>query len=419
MRSPFPYFRRLQVSKISHAINLANRLATKKPHVVIAGYPSDEGNALEVVRALQKYTDLRVFLLVDNPQNWTLGPEYTQVELLKKNSVRAMRRYLTSRLVFFTHGLYGQIKPIVGRQVFVNLWHGDGLKEKPEFSAFKESPFPANLTVGTSKILAAKRASDLRYPENSVVLTGAPRLRLMHIQDSRNRVRQHISKETGFSNFVLWMPTFRNAKSVGRTSNRVDSAITQDEFARVTNLLRSRLHESDTALIAKFHPLEASQMGSLVDLTVTDQILSSLDVSLYELIGATDALVTDYSSIWIEYLLLDRPIGFIAPDLEEYQATRGLFPHDVMNNLPGPLLDAGDGISQFLESLRSDSWATQRSAVRNWLELVGPSDDPAKDLLTKLSELTELKEMLHFDKDGMNAKPASGRVIAAVVETQK
>ena len=47
-----------------------------------------------------------------------------------------------------------------------------------------------------------------------------------------------------------------------------------------------------------------------------------------------DVLVTDYSSIWIDYLLLDRPIIYIPYDLEEYLRTKGLF-LEFEKNTPG------------------------------------------------------------------------------------
>ena len=55
---------------------------------------------------------------------------------------------------------------------------------------------------------------------------------------------------------------------------------------------------------------------------------------VYELLPYVDVLVTDYSSIWIDYLLLDRPIIFVPYDLEEYLRTKGLF-LEFEKNTPG------------------------------------------------------------------------------------
>jgi CDP-glycerol glycerophosphotransferase (TagB/SpsB family) len=39
----------------------------------------------------------------------------------------------------------------------------------------------------------------------------------------------------------------------------------------------------------------------------------------------SDILITDYSSVWFEYLLIDRPIIFFAPDYSEYMEKRGMY----------------------------------------------------------------------------------------------
>jgi CDP-glycerol glycerophosphotransferase len=63
-----------------------------------------------------------------------------------------------------------------------------------------------------------------------------------------------------------------------------------------------------------------------------------LDVSAYdsteELSLASDALITDYSSIMFDYANLDRPIVTYAPDWEAYRAARGVY-FDLLSGRPG------------------------------------------------------------------------------------
>lgn len=54
-----------------------------------------------------------------------------------------------------------------------------------------------------------------------------------------------------------------------------------------------------------------------------------------EVLAITDVLVSDFSSIFYDFLLTKRPIVFYIPDLEEYKASRGLY-HSV-DTLPGPV----------------------------------------------------------------------------------
>ena len=69
---------------------------------------------------------------------------------------------------------------------------------------------------------------------------------------------------------------------------------------------------------------------------ITEKQLKKEDMEFYETLNAADLLITDYSSVYFDYLLLDRPLIFVPVDLEEYIETRGLLlePYDAWT--PGP-----------------------------------------------------------------------------------
>jgi len=53
-------------------------------------------------------------------------------------------------------------------------------------------------------------------------------------------------------------------------------------------------------------------------------------------LGYSDLLITDYSSVYFDYLLIDKPVIFVPTDIEEYSQKRGflLEPYDFWT--PGP-----------------------------------------------------------------------------------
>src|SRR5690606_18458194 len=75
-------------------------------------------------------------------------------------------------------------------------------------------------------------------------------------------------------------------------------------------------------------------------------------------------LVTDYSSIMFDYALLDRPMIFYVPDLEEYTGRdRGCY-FDLAEHAPGPLLREEDALLAALADLpaQRDAHAARRRA---------------------------------------------------------
>lgn len=61
------------------------------------------------------------------------------------------------------------------------------------------------------------------------------------------------------------------------------------------------------------------------------------ELSTPELLAVADVCVTDYSSVVFEYALLERPIYFLAPDLEDYYDERGFY-YPYKEFVPGPIV---------------------------------------------------------------------------------
>jgi CDP-glycerol glycerophosphotransferase len=124
---------------------------------------------------------------------------------------------------------------------------------------------------------------------------------------------------------VLYAPTFR-AGPGGKAIRRFEPPFDLEEFAARlgrTHVLLVRPHYLDTAVIPP------SLRGSVRDVSGVHDVTSLLLLA--------DALVTDYSSLMFDYALLDRPMVFFAPDLEDYARSRGTY-FDLRREAPGPVV---------------------------------------------------------------------------------
>ena len=76
---------------------------------------------------------------------------------------------------------------------------------------------------------------------------------------------------------------------------------------------------------------------------------------MYEtnMMAKTDAMITDYSSVFIDYLLLDKPMGFIATDFAEYEQSRGVPFDDFLEILPGQLIYTLDDFKGFITNVKN------------------------------------------------------------------
>lgn len=100
------------------------------------------------------------------------------------------------------------------------------------------------------------------------------------------------------------------------------------------------MEEEKYLLVIKKHPSEEDAVSSINHpniLVLNDSVMSKELITIHEIINAADLLISDYSSIYVEYLLLDRPVLFLQKDIDDYLSKRGI----VLNNrdiwFPGPM----------------------------------------------------------------------------------
>jgi len=366
---------------------------TSRAAFVYGGSPV-EGNAVAIVEALLKETSMRIV--------WLEGPGLDFLNsrgmkgldritfISRKRSPQAIWRFLRSKLVFTSTELYGMPSPL-GDRIIINLWHGEGPKGG-EFFPFRKDHRPSsNYLVGTSTLLRLDRAKQAGVSADSVLMTGMPRVDLLKSRRSRGTLAR-LGLE-GELPIVLWMPTFRRARSPQGKLAWTDT--TEFGAEMWSNLINSKEFEefatesTDFQFIAKTHHLDFDVSEYRKFRTLTDLDLLRSGITVNELLSQSSILITDYSSVWLEYLYLNRPIGFFIPDEAEYWARRpkdGNFDHV---GIPGPTIGSVNDLRKFVsESLVHPAAGNAiREAVFSSLGLV-ESENHSLELLRALS-LTE------------------------------
>ena len=96
-----------------------------------------------------------------------------------------------------------------------------------------------------------------------------------------------------------------------------------------------------------------------------DAALAGQGLSLYPLLGAADVLLTDVSSVYVDFLLLNRPVIHTFADRAAYAANRGFTFDWTEEYLAGPMVRDMVGVQEALEKLASgvDSHAQQRARL--------------------------------------------------------
>ena len=132
------------------------------------------------------------------------------------------------------------------------------------------------------------------------------------------------------SNYIIWLPTFRTNAAFAEYDTVSDyDKIGMPIIYSVEELiaLNRLLCDNDIYIVFKPHP--AQEISTLKAITLSniliidDKWIKDRGLQLYEVISESSALITDYSSVFFDYLLLDRPIATTTDDLDKWKEKRG------------------------------------------------------------------------------------------------
>ena len=319
--------------------------------VLIYGWPDSEGNAVSLLRFLAREGKERhiVWLASGTPgRNAQYASWVPAVTIRHKRSLAGFWAYLRSDVVCFTHGLYSSPAPCRAR-VFVNLWHGDGPKrtENPEFAVRPG----ATAVVGQTRLWGEKKAAEFGMPASAVLVVGNPRIDDL-VEPMTEAQRQALHELLG-SRFILWMPTYRDSNGAGfREWSDGRRLSDTGQLASLGSHARAAADLHGVTIVVKPHPMDRDTYAGIPGLrTIDDEALNEIGISLYQMLGASSGLITDYSSVWTDYLVVDRPVLLFCPDYEEYAATRGLNVPDLRAVAPGELVTDVEGLGDFVSDV--------------------------------------------------------------------
>ena len=303
------------------------------------------GEAKDQVRAIYNY------IKANHPEEyefiWALNPladieGLCNSEIVYKRTLRYYFHLLTSKYWMRTHSVETIVSKRKG-QIYIQLWHGPG--------ATKKEGFDIKGINNNGKVMPhakewdyfiATDADNQRYIQTALNLQ-IPRLLLgscrTDVLVNRNRddyykLRKKLDiKDT--DKVVLYAPTFREI----------------DFHKEKVSLHIKKLSKTENVrLILRLHP----EIKNKLDIAeyAENIIDGNKYADIFDLYMLSDILVTDYSSVSIEYSLLMKPFLFYMYDLEEYTKERDFY-YNYLDSLPGPIIKTEDELIYAISNIDS------------------------------------------------------------------
>lgn len=358
---------------IRRIINSLNILIPKKEKVFVRGVPNNSSNAVAITNYIDDHYNYRVYYSITNSyKDFPQINRSDKITILKNfegvlNRFKQYYHLLTSKYIFFTHKI--SYLKYSKRQIAVNVWHG--VMYKKVGVPVDGIPAPAEITVGTSEMTGPMFAKAFGVPKSTVFISGYPRNDIMlNARGKKSQILSKMGNDFGrFENYIIWLPTYRQRRSGDK---RLDGKEAGNPFY-IPNFdvhgFNELLKANNTCCMVKPHPMaikysEGETFSNLF--FIDDKWISDRGLVLYDLVGITNLLISDVSSIVIDYLLLGRPIACVSIDLDEYEQARGFCFENIRDWLPN-LFEDEEGFINYVDKILSggkDEYSEKRRFLK-------------------------------------------------------
>lgn len=239
-------------------------------------------------------------------------------------------------------------------QIYVNTWHGTPLKcmgldiedslrgSQNIIKNFLQSDYLISPNQHTTEIFKRAFALETIYG-GQILEIGYPRIDLT-LNTSKPSILSKISTHINLDGreIALYCPTWRGS-DVNNPTESLNNIL--DEIKQLEKHINYQV-------LVKVHPYayqEALENKALLPYLIPDYFDTN------ELLSAIDLIITDYSSIFFDFLVTDKPIIFYTPDYEEYETSRGMYIG--IDDLPGPVCHH---IEEVIDAIQQQSYFSDK-----------------------------------------------------------
>lgn len=224
-----------------------------------------------------------------------------------------------------------------------------------------------------------------RSSPEQMLICGCPRNDILF---STKSVIERVLGKREHTKVIVWMPTLRQSNWSERKDSKkiypfgIPLISNCEELQQLQRLLKKH----SICLLIKPHPFQdISRFGNInttneIKIVVNNE-LKQKKIDLYDILKDTDALISDYSSVSFDYMLLDKPIAYTIDDMDEYSL--GFAMDNPLEFMPGHHLKTYDDLIQFICDFENDVYRDKRNKICDFIHKYRDGNN-TKRLLKKI-----------------------------------
>ncbi len=292
-------------------------------------------------------------------------PQYPNVSYFTKGFSKKSLAWWYYRLFAKVNICCNQVVSTFRRgQTSFYLTHGTAIKSVRSYYTLPQS---IDYVVVDGEGTREMMAYELNYDFQKTVALGFPRNDVL-TQDTAQMVHALFPGHED-EKIAVWYPTFRQHKNGMTATTKPLPFLHDEEQASKLNELASK---AGVLLVLKPHfaqdisKIQAQNFSHIH--FINDSFFTEHNLTSYEFIAGCDAMITDYSSVYHDYLICDKPIGLVWEDYEEYKNTVN-FAVDMDHYMKaGEKIYTMDDFDVFLHNLSTgnDLLKNERAEISAW-----------------------------------------------------
>ena len=333
----------------------------------------------------------RISFIIDSRESFKGNLDYIKKEFEKRGdfefhffykdklSFDSFKKLSSSKYIFLNDNFFPlAFMEFDGKNTIVQLWHAPGASKKFGGSVDLESreilkkiSENTDYLIVTSKNIIGYYSEAFQMPKDKIKALGLPRMDYYFENHDLDKLKQDFCKKYDISpdkKIILYAPTFRDEEKYNNVFDYLDLGKFNRELGS-EYALALRLHPK----IKNFYKEDISSDGQYIDVSDFG--------SEQELMLISDVLITDYSSIMIEYSVLDKPTVFFTYDLDYYLANERGFYYDFKKTVPGPIVRSSDELIDVIKNNRFDKSKISEFVKSQFDEIDGHSSERVVDYL--------------------------------------
>lgn len=287
--------------------------------------------------------------------------EIRELNIIPITGIKSFWMMLRAKYIFVDNINFGaNASFLTGKFEIIQCWHGTPVKKIgidmqtknklwsfiKYFESSKYKYYISTCKYSTKifkRIFNTKNVLEIGFPRNDIFFNHSF-FSIENIYDKLNLKK--------YKKVFLYAPTFRNL-------NKEVNFFSKEFLKSLDDILKKNKY----IFLIKQHPYAKSTSMKKNYSNILD--ISDINQDIQETLIYSDVLITDYSSSFFDFLLLNKPIIFFITDLEEYEIKRGLyFKYD--KDMPGPIVNNEKKLMFFINNINNLYSKNNLLKIRNF-----------------------------------------------------